>query len=231
MTALRAAFENAGYRTVAERRDALADAALDKFENWAAQRQAFYDAVAQDPGVLMLIFKPWERAIGDALADRARQRREKARQMPAGGGRTPNENQGGPAPAGAVNMRGLEGDLMPPAPIPKAVRLEASIMSERAHAIMAERRTLAKAPLSPAALATHQAVARSTILDTFKINGRSIRVLTAGEASAWARTTGRDAKFVQLLTSGLQPTMVIGDYRSAQEADLLMQQAREIAYA
>lgn len=66
---------------------------------------------------------------------------------------------------------------------------------------------------------------RRSILQTFLVNGQPIGSATVSEARAWARSRQRDAKFVELLTANLPDAAVIGERRSAEDADALYQQA------
>lgn len=75
------------------------------------------------------------------------------------------------------------------------------------------------------AMASVAAVARLSLLDTFKINGRSIGDLTAAEANDWASSRTRDVRFVRLLTTGLPLDKPIRKFRTGDEATALYDKA------
>lgn len=69
------------------------------------------------------------------------------------------------------------------------------------------------------------AVARKTLLDTFRVNGKPIGDLTPQEANAWASSRERDARFVRLLTANLPPDRPIREFRTGEDAQELYAQA------
>jgi hypothetical protein len=71
-----------------------------------------------------------------------------------------------------------------------------------------------------------RAVAAS-ILDRFQVNGRPLRALRVEEAEAWAARSARNARFVQLVISGLPPRAVIGEFLSDADAEQRWAMANE----
>jgi hypothetical protein len=71
------------------------------------------------------------------------------------------------------------------------------------------------------------AVARLSMLDTFKINGQPIGDCTAKEANAWATSRERDARFVRMLTENLPPDQPIRKFRRPEDADQFYVKANE----
>ncbi|MBX6392472.1 MAG: hypothetical protein IRY96_03285 [Burkholderiales bacterium] len=73
-------------------------------------------------------------------------------------------------------------------------------------------------------------VARS-LLRTFLVNGQPLAEVTVEEATSWARSRERDARFVRLLTEGLPPGAVIGRYVTDEDAERAYRLAEEAANA
>jgi hypothetical protein len=71
-----------------------------------------------------------------------------------------------------------------------------------------------------------RAVAAS-ILDRFQVNGRPLRALRVEEAEAWAARSARNARFVQLVISGMPPRAVIGEFLSDADAEQRWAMANE----
>lgn len=69
------------------------------------------------------------------------------------------------------------------------------------------------------------AVARLSMLDTFKVNGQPIGDCTPGEANAWAASRERDARFVRMLTANLPDGEPIRKYRRPEDANSLYERA------
>lgn len=69
-------------------------------------------------------------------------------------------------------------------------------------------------------------VARLSLLDTFKINGRSIGDCTPEEAIRWAGARERDAAFVRMLTANLPAGRPIRDFRRPEDTQELYDRAR-----
>ena len=99
-----------------------------------------------------------------------------------------------------------------------------------------QRQVFAKeASISPAKTWERQKAAQAAVtkivtlslLDTFKVNGRPVGDLTAGEANAWAGSRERDAKFVRLLTQNLPADQPIRKFRTGDEAASLYEQAKD----
>lgn len=76
-----------------------------------------------------------------------------------------------------------------------------------------------------AAMDAVAAVARRSLLDTFKINGQSIGDVTAAEANRWAASQKRNVRFVQLLAANLPEDAPIRKFRTAEEATAIYEQA------
>lgn len=71
------------------------------------------------------------------------------------------------------------------------------------------------------------AVARLSLLDTFKINSRPIGDCTPEEANGWASSRERDARFVRLLTANLPPGQPIRKYRRAEDTQEIYERAAQ----
>jgi hypothetical protein len=69
-------------------------------------------------------------------------------------------------------------------------------------------------------------VARLSLLDTFKINGRSIGDCTPEEAIRWAGARERDAAFVRMLTANLPAGRPIREFRRPEDTQELYDRAR-----
>lgn len=81
-------------------------------------------------------------------------------------------------------------------------------------------------------LAGEAAIVRKSLLDTFTINGRPIGDITPAEALAWAKSRRRDVRFVELLTANLPPGDPIRRYRRADDTQAIYEQAqREVGDA
>lgn len=84
-------------------------------------------------------------------------------------------------------------------------------------------------PPSAASLAAITGVVQASLLDSFKVNGQSIGDVTAREATAWAGSRERDARFVRMLTENLPQDEKIRKYRTADEAAALYAKAEKVA--
>jgi len=71
------------------------------------------------------------------------------------------------------------------------------------------------------------AVARLSMLDTFKVNGQPIGDCTPSEANAWASSRERDARFVRMLTANLPDGEPIRKYRRPEDANQFYEQANK----
>lgn len=70
---------------------------------------------------------------------------------------------------------------------------------------------------------------RRSLLRTFMINGRPIGDCTAKEAREWGRTQRRNGKFAELLAFGLSDDMIVGHYKTDEDAAQAQQRAFEYA--
>ena len=70
---------------------------------------------------------------------------------------------------------------------------------------------------------------RRSLLRTFMINGRPIGDCTAKEAREWGRTQRRNGKFAELLAFGLSDEMIVGHYKTDEDAAQAQQRAIEYA--
>lgn len=81
-------------------------------------------------------------------------------------------------------------------------------------------------------MAAVAAVARLSLLDTFKANGKPIGDLTPAEAIKWAAARERDVRFVRLLTANLPSDAPIRKFRTAEDTQAIYDQAsREVGDA
>jgi hypothetical protein len=82
-----------------------------------------------------------------------------------------------------------------------------------------------KPPPAARAAAVLNKVARLSLLDTFKIDGRSVGDVTPAEAGRWASKRERDVRFVRALIANLPPDQPIRRHRTAEDAAALYAQA------
>ena len=87
---------------------------------------------------------------------------------------------------------------------------------------VAARRTAQS--IASAAQAAAEA-AQQSLLDTFKVNGRPLGKVTAGEAREWARSKTVAARFVRLMAEGIPAGEAIERHRSAGEAAAFLARA------
>lgn len=104
-----------------------------------------------------------------------------------------------------------------------AIQAVLSRATAKAHAkpvaVSAHKRTAAPSrDRIQRAMAAVGAVAGKSLLDTFLVNGQPIGDLTSREASAWAGSRERDARFVRLLVANLPPDAPIRKYRTGEDA-------------
>lgn len=78
-----------------------------------------------------------------------------------------------------------------------------------------------------AAMAAVASIARVSLLDTFKINGKSLGDCTPAEANKWADKRATQARFVHLLTQNLPPDEPIRKWRRPEDVDAAMEQAQQ----
>ena len=78
-----------------------------------------------------------------------------------------------------------------------------------------------------AAMAAVASVARTSLLDTFKLNGKPLGDCTPEEANRWADKRASQAKFVHLLTQNLPPGEPIRKWRRPEDVDAAFEQAKQ----
>ena len=214
MSAIAEAMTAAGFQPAADRIRAVAVAALKASpRNWDGAKDELYKRVHNDAALLWEMFEPFraqaaQRVLTDAAAIvRAEElsRRPIVVKAHAGGGgqkMCDSQSRSAPSPrdtnASGENRRESEGG-------------HASYERQRGNAPFAR-------PYSRDAVAAVAAVARLSLLDTFQANGQPIGNLTPDEASRWAGSRERDARFVRMLTANLPADQPIRKYRTADEA-------------
>ena len=80
-------------------------------------------------------------------------------------------------------------------------------------------------PEQRAAVGRTADIIRMSLLDTFTIEGTPIGDWQAGAARAWARTTGRHVRWVEMLTNNMPATDPIRRWTTPDEAQSLWQRA------
>ncbi len=197
MTALADALTAAGFQTPMDRlRQEAKDAIRSSPRNWDGAKDALYGKIRNDAGLLWELFAPYRsQAVQLLLTQAAAEVREEERPYVVA-----RDGVGGGRKPEADGERGVghtKNDTHGPSARPS-----------RSHGMDAVA-----------------SVARLTLLDTFRVNGRAIGDLTPEEANAWAGSRERDARFVRLLTANLPPGHIIREFRTGDEATQLYAQA------
>lgn len=186
---------------------------------WDGARDVLFKGIRGDAALLWELFTEYRsKAADDLMTDIAAEMRNKMKPLRAIGavssasGHTDRVNQHNPARRAADSSSGGAGQWT------------------AADQSAAARPIWDKSWQNPQkAMAAVAAVARLSLLDTFKINGRSVGDLTAAEAIGWASSRKRDVQFVHLLTAGLPLDKPIRKYRTGDEAAALYDTAsREV---
>jgi hypothetical protein len=187
MTQLREAMEDAGIRSPRERLRAIAVEALMEHgkTSWDEVERAVFQAVRRDLALVWQLMEPYRAmAMRRLLVDTARDIREADRAH--GASHLSADDQ----VTRARSERGGGGQLIPDdqgqgvSPIPLS---DAKREGYRKAAATISRRLSA------------------SMLDTFMLDGVPIGNWQAGAARAWARSTGRNVRFVEMLTANVPP--------------------------
>ena len=180
-------------------------------KNWDGAKEAFYAKVRKDPDLLWELLAPYRAQASQFWLTQASAQlhEEKKRDRPAEATRV--------AGVGAVHLRGDNQKASDrPRPQTQSAEGQVAVGDHESHAPRA---------LAAAGAAAVSAVARLSLLDTFKVNGQAIGDLTAAEANKWAGSRERDARFVRLLTANLPPDQPIRKYRTPDDTQALYAQA------
>lgn len=243
MNAISAALEKAGYKSATERLREIAtnvlamnseqlaeyceisfDADRDRIQrrlmqvakeaikasprNWDGAKDAFYAKVRKDVDLLWELLAPYRsQAVQLLLTRAAGEVREEQRSS------SPLRETGG---APGQRCRENQKQLARRADLPESKGGQDVYVGHAAHAPRAS---------AMAGAAAVSAVARLSLLDTFKVNGQPIGDLTPAEANKWADSRERDSRFVRLLTANLPQDQPIKKYRTPDEAQALYAQA------
>ena len=208
-TQMESAFKEAGY---VRPNDLLMQVARDALKasprNWDGAKDALFQRVRDDPVLLWAMFAPYRREAADKLLTQmAAQLREleppAVRAVPSAPGHAAVDNLGNHARC-ANDVQSSEG---------------------RGQKMPGNQNRVA--PPSRSGMDAVAAVARLSLLDTFKVNGQSIGDLTAEEAVRWAGAQERDARFVRLLTANLPTNAPIRKFRTGDEVQAIYEQASQ----
>ena len=90
----------------------------------------------------------------------------------------------------------------------------------------AEPPRVTRQDMAAAANAVAGRMARN-LLQSFLVNGKPISQVTPLEARAWSASRRRDARFVELLCSGIPDSSKIGDFRTTEDAERFYDQAEK----
>ena len=208
-TQMEAAFKQAGY---VRPTDLLMQAARDAIKasprNWDGAKDVLYQRVRGDAALLWEMFAPYrveavQKLLSQAQAELRELEPSVIRAVPSAPGQFHPDNQSAPARR-ANDVQSSEG---------------------RGQRIGGYQTT--NAPSSRSGMDAVAAVARLSLLDTFKVNGRSIGDLTVEEAVRWAGARERDARFVRLLTANLPANTPIRKFRTGDEVQAIYEQASQ----
>lgn len=109
----------------------------------------------------------------------------------------------------------------------KSTKSRRSVHDHRENHIRADRPARASAARNLVGVNSIGQVAKLSMLDLLRVNGRAIGDVTAREARAWAASRRRDARFVELLTSNLPEDRPIREFRTGKDADALYARAQQ----
>ena len=175
---------------------------------WDAKKDALYNRIRDDPVLLWELFQPYRATAVQALLTQAteelRRLEQSAKAASSALGHPVSENQ--MEHAQRANHASLSG--------------WGQLKSDRHRASAPSAQSQARTAMTAVA-----EVARLSLLDTFKINGRPIGDLTPAEALRWAGARERDARFVRLLTANLPDDTPIRKHRRAEDTQALYEQA------
>lgn len=208
MSALAEALTASGYIPAGDKLQAAARRAVQENpRNWDAAKETLCALVRPDPEMVWAMLAPYKSQAAQLLLTqaaatlRAEQKPHVVADTRSGAGHRPD---------GAQCM---------------VARTATASRSEGGHPGSVNRDC--SAPIASAAkgAVAVMAVARLSLLDTFKVNGQSIGDLTSAEAVRWAGSRERDARFVRMLTANLPPDQPIKKYRTGDEAAAIYAQA------
>lgn len=214
-TVMKAAFEEAGYLTPAERLRKVALVAVHASKTLDGRKDALYAHIRTDAELLWELFAEYRaKAVEELIADVAAELYAEQRSQDIGTGqsapghcRADNQSQyaqrASDATLGGRGQSGLDNQTAH-APL---VQSSATVMPLKP----------TKAPRTVAGMNAVSAVARKSLLDTFMLGARPIGDATPTEALRWAALHERDAKFIRVLTAGLPPETPIRRHRRAED--------------
>lgn len=199
------ALRDAGVKTAEERLRDIAISVRAKNPNWDQAKAALFASIRHDASLLETLFEP----------DRSQRLHlyltkidaEIRAASPAGRGHFPIDDHFASAPASRTNAR--------------------ETAQGGGRTICGNQQGGAPSRPSTAGMAAVANIARLSLLDTLKIEGRAIGEWGVGEARTWARRTGINVRFVEMLTANLPLEDTIGRWIKADEADEIWKRAQE----
>lgn len=201
-TALAEALETAGYLTPADRLRRAAIIAVHASPGWDGRKDALYAHVRHDAELLWELFAAYRAPAVHALLTRAAAEIHESERPP--------ETEDEPSAPGLALRESHPAT---------ARRANDNPSSDGGGLTRPDGHKLRAPPVrSTAGMEAVSAVARLSLLDTFKVNGQAIGDLTPGEALRWAGSRERDARFVRLLAGNLPPDAPIRRWRTGDEA-------------
>lgn len=225
-TAIASAFVRAGYKPDAVRLRDVVVAAFAANPNrrnnpghWDAARDAIFDAVRDDAGLLWELFELYR---ADAVRRIMTKIAAEMHAAKADGGRVAADNhvQDAPAsrphaqPAASQPRSGETGPIQ--ARQPSSARPASPALSpEEKHDLTQKAREKVAETV------------RLSMLDTFKIDGQPIGDMNPGVVRSWAADRGREALYVKILTSGMPAVGKVRDYAKPEDADAAWKRAQE----
>lgn len=222
-TALGQAFLSAGYKPSPKEPIQIALEAWAKWSsgtgdearrNYVVQRlrdDMTWKGIEQWQPTILTQFVRWLLDSAKAIIEAERPKRRDAGHKPAaGGGHYQLDNHLSDAPASQPNTR------------QSRVGEGLGQCSAENHRIRAQ-----PSPPSTAGMAAASAIVHLSILQTIKIEGRAIGDWGAGEARSWARRTGINVRFVEMLTHSLPDTDKISKWIKPHEAEVIWKRAQE----
>jgi hypothetical protein len=201
-TAIGAALARAGYLSPAERLQQVVERVLKAHDTRAAQVEAIWAIVQKDKDLLIEMVAPRRAAVIEDLLRSAMAQAAAGRE----GQSTTAEKAGRSSPSRT--------------PSPQGERAGHLGIAEKAKASAPARTSSPPgAPrVSAAALRAVGQVEARAILRTFLIDGRALGDCLVREARSWAAKRARDARFIDMLTAGMQQDMVIGRHCTEKDA-------------
>ena len=216
MTALAAAMKKAGIVDPLDALREIADDVIASTTNLSEAREAFLSRVVANPRLVRALFARWEKQAADEYLSAAARRR----------GETDRNGNAEKADR-AVSVRP---NLAPSniVPVSSHLRSKAGTVQATPLSMVTRTPTVARDPetVRRAAVAARAPEIRN-FLETFHVNGKRLKDVTASEARAWSRSHKRDARFVEMVAEGVPDGMLIGAARTVEEVAALYERANK----